>query len=158
MKTSEVGKKFIKLKEGLRLNTYKCSSNVSTIGYGHTGSDVRPNMTITKEEAERLFSMDLYVHENNVNKLVKVPLTQGQFDALVSLEFNIGYGSFRSSSILRLVNEKKYDEACKRFLFENPNAKTPEEKYKGCWVFNNQKKVVAGLVQRRKEEQEMFAS
>lgn len=158
MKTSEAGKKFIKLKEGLRLNTYKCSSNVSTIGYGHTGSDVRPNMTITKEEAERLFSMDLYVHENNVNKLVKVPLTQGQFDALVSLEFNIGYGSFRSSSILRLVNEKKYDEACKRFLFENPNAKTPEEKYKGCWVFNNQKKVVAGLVQRRKEEQEMFAS
>ena len=158
MKTSEAGKKFIKLKEGLRLNTYKCSSNVSTIGYGHTGSDVRPNMTITKEEAERLFSMDLYVHENNVNKLVKVPLTQGQFDALVSLEFNIGYGSFRSSSILRLVNEKKYNEACKRFLFENPNAKTPEEKYKGCWVFNNQKKVVAGLVQRRKEEQEMFAS
>lgn len=158
MKTSEAGKKFIKLKEGLRLNTYKCSSNVSTIGYGHTGSDVRPNMTITKEEAERLFSMDLYVHENNVNKLVKVPLTQGQFDALVSLEFNIGYGSFRSSSILRLVNEKRYNEACKRFLFENPNAKTPEEKYKGCWVFNNQKKVVAGLVQRRKEEQEMFAS
>ena len=158
MKTSEAGKKFIKLKEGLRLNTYKCSSNVSTIGYGHTGSDVQPNMTITKEEAERLFSMDLYVHENNVNKLVKVPLTQGQFDALVSLEFNIGYGSFKSSSILRLVNEKRYNEACKRFLFENPNAKTPEEKYKGCWVFNNQKKVVAGLVQRRKEEQEIFAS
>ena len=158
MKTSEAGKKFIKLKEGLKLETYKCSSNVSTIGYGHTGSDVHAGMKITVEEAERLFSMDLYVHENNVNKLVKVPLTQGQFDALVSLEFNIGYGSFRSSSILRLVNEKKYDEACKRFLFENPNAKTPEEKYKGCWVFNNQKKVVAGLVQRRKEEQEMFAS
>jgi len=158
MNVSEAGKKFIKLKEGLRLETYKCSSNISTIGYGHTGSDVHAGMKITKEEAERLFNMDLYVHENNVNKLVKVPLTQGQFDALVSLEFNIGYGSFRSSSILRLVNEKRYNEACKRFLFENPNAKTPEEKYKGCWVFNNQKKVVAGLVQRRKEEQEMFAS
>lgn len=158
MNVSEAGKKFIKLKEGLRLETYKCSSNVSTIGYGHTGSDVHAGMKITKEEAERLFNMDLYVHENNVNKLVKVPLTQGQFDALVSLEFNIGYGSFRSSSILRLVNEKRYNEACKRFLFENPNVKTPEEKYKGCWVFNNQKKVVAGLVQRRKEEQEMFAS
>lgn len=158
MKTSEAGKKFIKLKEGLRLNTYKCSSNVSTIGYGHTGSDVHAGMKITVEEAERLFSIDLYIHENNVNKLVKVPLTQGQFDALVSLEFNIGYGSFKSSSILRLVNEKRYNEACKRFLFENPNAKTPEEKYKGCWVFNNQKKVVAGLVRRRKEEQEMFAS
>ena len=158
MKTSEAGKKFIKIKEGLKLETYKCSSNVSTIGYGHTGSDVHAGMKITVEEAERLFSIDLYIHENNVNKLVKVPLTQGQFDALVSLEFNIGYGSFKSSSILRLVNEKRYNEACKRFLFENPNAKTPEEKYKGCWVFNNQKKVVAGLVRRRKEEQEMFVS
>ena len=158
MNVSETGKCFIKNKEGLRLETYKCSSNVLTIGYGHTGSDVHAGMKITKEEAERLFRMDLYVHENNVNKLVKVPLTQGQFDALVSLEYNIGYGNFRTSSILRLVNEKKYNEACKRFLFENPNSKTPEEKYKGCWVFNNQKKVVAGLVNRRKEEQKIFAT
>lgn len=158
MNVSETGKRFIKNKEGLCLETYKCSSNVLTIGYGHTGSDVHAGMKITKEEAERLFRMDLYVHENNVNKLVKVPLTQGQFDALVSLEYNIGYGNFRTSSILRLVNEKKYNEACKRFLFENPNSKTSEEKYKGCWVFNNQKKVVAGLVNRRKEEQKIFAT
>lgn len=57
---------------------------------------------------------------------------------------------------MRLVNEKKFKEACARFLLENKNAKTPEEKYKGCWVFNNQKKVVQGLVNRRKEEQKMF--
>ena len=158
MNISQKGIDLIKKFEGCRLTAYKCPSNVLTIGYGHTGSDVYIGKRITQEEAEYLLKNDIIVHCNNVNKLVKVPLTQNQFDALVSLEFNIGYGSFRSSSILRLVNEKRYNEACKRFLFENPNAKTPEEKYKGCWVFNNQKKVVAGLVQRRKEEQEMFAS
>ncbi len=156
MNVSNEGINFIKNKEGLRLEAYRCSSNVLTIGYGHTGG-VSPNMKITKEEAERLFKIDLLVHENNVNKLVKVQLAQGQFDALVSLEYNIGYGNFKSSSILRLVNERKFKEACTRFLFENKNAKTPEEKYKGCWVFNNQKKVVQGLVNRRKEEQKMFA-
>lgn len=138
------------------MEAYRCSSNVLTIGYGHTGSDVRAGMKITKEEAERLFRIDLLIHENNVNKLVKVQLTQSQFDALVSLEYNIGYGNFKGSSILRLVNECKFKEAGNRFLFENKNVKTPEEKYKGCFVFNKQKKVVQGLVNRRKEEQKMF--
>lgn len=156
MNVSDKGISFVKNKEGLRLEAYKCSSNVLTIGYGHTGCNVYAGMKITKEEAERLFKIDLMVHENNVNKLVKVQLTQGQFDALVSLEYNIGYGNFKSSSILRLVNERKFKEACARFLFENKNAKTPEEKYKGCWVFNNQKKVIQGLVNRRREEQKMF--
>lgn len=156
MNVSDKGIRFIKNFEGCELEAYRCSSNILTIGYGHTGSDVRAGMKITKDEAERLFKMDLLVHENNVNKLVKVQLTQGQFDALVSLEYNIGYGNFKNSSILRLVNERKFKEAGSRFLFENKNAKTPEEKYKGCWVFNNQKKVVQGLVNRRKEEQKMF--
>lgn len=156
MNVSDKGIRFIKNFEGCKLEVYKCPSNVLTIGYGHTGSDVRAGMRITKDEAERLFRIDLLVHENNINKLVKVPLAQGQFDALVSLEYNIGYGNFKSSSILRLVNEGKFKEACARFLFENKNAKTPEEKYKGCWVFNNQKKVVQGLVNRRREEQKMF--
>ncbi len=158
MKISEAAKKFIKNKEGLRLETYRCSSNILTIGYGHTGPNVRAGMKITMQDAEKFFAMDISIHENNVNKLVKVPLTQGQFDALVSLEYNIGYGSFKNSTILRLVNEKKYNEAGARFLFENRNAETPEDKYKGCWVFNKQKKVVAGLVKRRKEEQNMFLS
>lgn len=158
MNVSETAKRFIKNKEGLRLEAYSCPSNVLTIGYGHTGCNVYSGMKITKEEAERLFKLDLVVHENNVNKLVKVPLTQGQFDALVSLEYNIGYGNFKSSSILRLVNGKRYKEAGQRFLFENPNAKTPEQKYKGCWVFSEQKKVLPGLVLRRREEQKMFMS
>ena len=156
MKLSEKGIKFIKEKEGCRLKSYRCSSNILTIGYGHTGADVHSGMIITQDEANRLFEIDKTIHENNVNKLVMVQLTQGQFDALVSLEYNIGYGNFSKSSILRLVNQKKIKEAGERFLFKNPNAKTLEEKYRGCWVFNSLKKVELGLVKRREDEQKMF--
>lgn len=140
MKTSEAGKEFIKLKEGLKLETYKCSSNVSTIGYGHTGSDVHAGMKITKEQAEKLFAIDIQIHENNVNKLVKVPLTQNQFDALVSFEFNIGYGAFKDSTLLRLLNQGKYSESAEQFT---------------RWVYSGGK-VSAGLQKRRGEEKRLF--
>lgn len=140
MKTSEEGKKFIKLKEGLKLEIYKCSSNVSTIGYGHTGSDVHAGMKITKEQAEKLFAMDIQIHENNVNQLVKVSLTQNQFDALVSLEFNIGYGAFKNSTLLKLLNAGKYRESAEQF---------PR------WVYSGGK-VSAGLQKRREEEKRLF--
>ena len=140
MKTSEEGKQFIKLKEGLKLEVYKCSSNVSTIGYGHTGSDVHAGMKITKEQAEKLFAMDIQIHENNINKLVKVPLTQGQFDALVSFEFNIGYGAFKDSTLLRLLNQGKYSESAEQFT---------------RWVYSGGK-VSAGLQKRRGEEKRLF--
>lgn len=140
MKTSEAGKEFIKLKEGLKLETYKCSSNVSTIGYGHTGSDVHAGMKITKEQAEKLFAIDIQIHENNINKLVKVPLTQNQFDALVSFEFNIGYGAFKDSTLLRLLNQGKYSESAEQFT---------------RWVYSGGK-VSAGLQKRRGEEKRLF--
>lgn len=140
MKISEEGKNFIKLKEGLKLETYKCSSNVSTIGYGHTGSDVHANMKITKEQAEKLFAMDIQIHENNINKLVKVPLTQGQFDALVSFEFNIGYGAFKNSTLLKLLNAGKYRESAEQFT---------------RWVYSGGK-ISAGLQKRREEEKRLF--
>lgn len=158
MNISDKGINLIKKYESCRLTAYKCPSNILTIGYGHTGSDVYIGKRISQEEADKLFSMDLKIHENNVNKLVKVSLTQNQFDALVSLEYNIGYGNFKNSSILRLVNNKNYAEACKRFLLVNENANTPEEKYKGSWVFDNNKKVLKGLVNRRLEEQKLFAA
>ena len=140
MKTSEEGRQFIKLKEGLKLETYKCSSNVSTIGYGHTGSDVHANMKITKEQAEKLFAMDIQIHGNNINKLVKVPLTQGQFDALVSLEFNIGYGALKDSTLLRLLNAGKYRESAEQVT---------------RWVYSGGK-ISAGLQKRREEEKRLF--
>lgn len=156
MNVSEEGISLIKFFEGCKLQAYKCPSGVLTIGYGHTGAEVHAGMKITQAEADRLLKNDLIIHCNNVSKLVKVPLSQNQFDALVSLEFNIGYGNFSSSTLLRLLNSKDYKGAARRFLFENPNSKTPEEKYRGCFVFDNNKKVLAGLVRRRKAEQELF--
>ncbi len=156
MKISENGMRLIKNFEGCALTAYKCPSGVWTIGYGHTGSGVHNGLKITKEQAEQYFKNDILVHENNVNKLVKVPLTQNQFDALVSLEYNIGYGNFASSTILKLVNAKKYTQAGFSFLKENQNGKTNEERYKGSWVFDSHKKVLLGLVKRRKAEMELF--
>lgn len=156
MNISEKGIKLIKNFEGCRLEAYKCPANVWTIGYGHTGSTVHQGLKITQAEADSLLKNDLIIHCNNVSKLVKVPLNQNQFDALVSLEYNIGYGNFLHSTLLKMLNSKDYKGAGRRFLFENTNAKTPEEKYNGCFVFDNKKKVLTGLVRRRKAEQELF--
>lgn len=140
MNISQKGIDLIKKFEGCRLTAYKCPSNVFTIGYGHTGSDVYVGKKITQEEAEYLLKNDIIVHCNNVNKLVKVPLTQNQFDALVSFEFNIGYGQFSKSTLLKLLNEKKYKESAEQFE---------------RWVYSNGK-VLQGLVKRRTEEKNLF--
>lgn len=140
MNISQKGIDLIKKFEGCRLTAYKCPSNVLTIGYGHTGSDVYVGKKITQKEAEYLLKNDIIVHCNNVNKLVKVPLTQNQFDALVSFEFNIGYGQFSKSTLLKLLNEKKYKESAEQFE---------------RWVYSNGK-VLQGLVKRRTEEKNLF--
>jgi len=149
MKASEKIKNFIKNQEGLRLNAYLCPARIWTIGYGHTGSDVVKGRVITKEQADSYFNNDITIHENNVSKLVKVPLNQNQFDALVSFEYNVGYGNFASSTLLKLLNAKKYNDAAGQF---------------GRWVYskvrqpNGTYKTVAlpGLVKRRKAERDFF--
>lgn len=156
MNISETGIKLIKNHEGCRLEAYRCPAGVLTIGYGHTGIDVKPGIKITQEKAGSLLKNDLIIHCNNVSKLVKVSLKQNQFDALVSLEFNIGYGNFKSSSILRLLNTGKYKEAGERFLGINPAGKTLKEKYTGYWVFDSNKNVLPGLIKRRQAEKELF--
>ena len=100
----------------------------------HTGQK------ITQEEAEKLLRQDLIVHCNNVSKLVKVPLNQNQFDALVSFEYNVGYGAFMNSTLLKLLNQKKYKEASEQF---------------GRWKFAGGK-ILAGLVKRREAEKQLF--
>ncbi|MFN7608707.1 MAG: lysozyme, partial [Ralstonia sp.] len=92
MKTSAAGIALIKEHEGKRLKAYLCPAGVWTIGYGHTtgaGSpSVQKGMTITEAEADAIFARDIGAFERGVLRLVKVPLAQGQFDALVSFEFN----------------------------------------------------------------------
>ena len=140
MKTSEEGKRFIKEKEGLRLEAYRCSGGILTIGYGHTAGVV-PGMTINKFQAEKFFLEDLeQTAECVVNRLVKVPLTQGQYDALVSFTFNLGAGNLMKSTLLKLLNARDYAGASEQFE---------------RWVKSGGK-VTAGVVKRRMEEKKMF--
>lgn len=140
MEISQKGIDLIKRFEGCRLEAYKCSAGVWTIGYGRTGADVTQGRKITQDEAERLLRQDLTVHCNNVSKLVKVPLNQNQFDALVSFEYNVGYGAFKSSTMLKFINGKNFALASGQF---------------DRWVYANGK-VLQGLVNRRKTEKELF--
>lgn len=108
MKTSNDGLKFIANEEGFVDHVYLCPAGVPTIGYGHV---VRPGETrtkVTKEEALELLGQDVRATEDTIAKLVRVPLTQSQFDALVSLVFNIGGGAFAKSTLLRLLNAGDY--------------------------------------------------
>lgn len=104
MKISDKGIEFLIKEEGEVLTAYKCQAGVWTIGVGHTGKDVKPNMTITKEKARELLKADLKRFEDVVNKSIKVTLEQHQFDALVSLAFNIGTNAFANSTVVKRIN------------------------------------------------------
>ena len=111
MKTSERGKSLIKRFEGLRLKAYRCPAGIWTIGYGHTGSDVREGMTISEEEADSLLASDLERFERVVSRLVMASIGQNRFDALVSFCYNVGEGNFERSTLLCKVNANPYDKS-----------------------------------------------
>lgn len=139
MHTSQKGLDLIKSFEGLRLSAYKCPADVWTIGHGTTAG-VKPGQTITKERAEELLREDVERFEAQVLRLVKVPLSQGQFDALVSFTYNLGAGNLSNSTLLRLLNAGDYAGAADQFDRWN--------KAGG--------KVLAGLVRRRAAERALF--
>lgn len=114
MKLSEKGLELIKKFEGLRLEAYLCPAAVWTVGYGSTYG-VKEGMVITEEQAEDMLWRDVHVAEVCVNGAVTVPLTQGEFDALVSFVFNLGCGKFRGSTLLRKLNDGDYDGAADEF-------------------------------------------
>lgn len=134
MKVSEICLSKIKDFEGFAATAYRCPAGVLTIGYGHT-KNVAPGMTITEDTANSLLLQDLVPCENEVNLLC--PLTQGQFDALCSLCYNIGLGNFRKSTLRQMVSCNRFDK------------KIASEFMK--WKYSG-KKVLAGLVARRKWE------
>ena len=139
MHTSQKGLDLIKSFEGLRLTAYKCPADVWTIGYGTTAG-VKPGQTITKERAEELLREDVERFEAQVLRLVKVPLTQGQHDALVSFVYNLGAGNLSNSTLLRLLNSGDYKGAAAQF---------------DRWVHGGGK-ILPGLVKRRAAERVMF--
>src|ERR1700748_411622 len=100
--------------EGCKLVAYPDQGGIPTIGYGHTRG-VKLGMKCTEELAEQSLSEDVAEAEHAVNSLVKVPLTQNQFDALTDLAFNVGIGNFQSSTLLRLLNLGAYDRAGNEF-------------------------------------------
>lgn len=106
---SDEGLAHLRKWEGLRLEAYRDTGGVWTIGYGHTGPDVVPGRTITEVEAETLLCTDILEAERAVTNLVRVPLTDNQFAALVSFVFNVGPGAFAKSTLLRKLNAGDYD-------------------------------------------------
>lgn len=109
MKTGASGIALIKKYEGLRLEAYKCPANVWTIGYGHTGEDVFKDKVITNEQATDLLVKDLTKFEDSINSL-NLPVNQNQFDSLVSITYNIGFGNLKISTLLRKVKVNPFDK------------------------------------------------
>ncbi len=144
MQTSEKGIALIKQFEGCKLTAYQDSVGVWTIGYGWTqpveGKPIRAGMTIKQETAERLLKTGLVSYESDLSRLVKVGLTQGQFDALVSFTYNLGARSLSTSTLLRKLNAGDYAGAADEFLRWN--------KAGG--------KVLKGLTRRREAERALF--
>lgn len=112
-----------------------------TIGYGHTGPDVKPGMTISEERALDLLRADLDIFEAAVTRAVTVPLTDNQYAALVVFGFNIGETAFKKSTLLKKLNAGDYDAV-------------PGELMK--WTKSKGKKL-AGLVNRRSAEAGLWA-
>ena len=112
MKLSNKGEFLIKNFEELRLNAYQDGAGVWTIGYGstqyHDGRPVKPGDKLQNQtQADALFTNTLGLYTGAVNRLVKVPLTQNQFDALVSFTYNEGPGALQHATLLKLLNSKR---------------------------------------------------
>ena len=109
MKISQEGISLIKKFEGCEYNAYKCAADVLTIGYGHT-KDVKEGDLVTKQEAENLLTKDLEEFEESVIEAVDMPMSQHQFDALVSWTFNLGPSNLNSSTMLKVLNKGDYED------------------------------------------------
>ena len=139
MKCSEEGLSLIKKFEGCKLQSYLCAADVWTIGYGHT-KDVKSGMEITQEMADAMLAADIEEFEMYVEQAVTVPLTQCQFDALVAWTFNLGPSNLNSSTMLKVLNQAKYELV--------PNEIKRWNKAGG--------KVLEGLIRRREAEAALF--
>jgi lysozyme len=132
--------------EGLYRTAYLCPAGLPTIGYGHTGPDVRLGMRITEAQAEQLLADDLAEAAAIVDKYVRVPLPENPRGALSSFVFNLGGGAFASSTLLRLLNLGDTAGAGEQF---------------GRWVnatVNGKPTKLPGLVARRAAEAALFTS
>lgn len=144
MKTSALGISFIKQWEGVRLKAYRDGGGVLTIGCGHTSAagfpEVTAGLTITMKQSDEILARDLAKFEAGVAGAIRRAATQNQFDAMISLAFNIGIGAFGKSTVVRRFNEGNDKAAAEAFLLWN----------------KDNGKVVKGLANRRLAERALF--
>jgi lysozyme len=117
MKLSAEGLDLLKRSEGFRVRTYPDVSGFPTIGYGHRllHPESFPN-GIDEQQAAEILTVDVRDAEQAIERLVRVQLTQGQFDALVDFCFNLGAGRLGSSTLLKVLNLGRYDDAAEQLL------------------------------------------
>ncbi len=117
MHLSPTGLQLLKKSEGFRDRVYADIAGFRTIGFGHrlTAGEAYPN-AITQPQGEEILSHDLAIAEAAIERLVKVPLAQGQFDALVDFVFNLGAARLASSTLLSYLNSGNYDAAAWQLL------------------------------------------
>jgi len=145
MKTSDMGLSLIKSFEGFSARPYMCPAGVPTIGYGATYYPDGRRVTmqdrpVTVAQATDMLRSMLASYEAGVSRYVLVPVTQGQFDALVSFAYNLGLSALKDSTLLRLLNLRDYAGAAAQFA---------------RWNRANGK-VLPGLTRRREAERVMF--
>jgi len=141
MKISEQGLALLKQSEGFSATPYICPAGKSTIGYGHviiSGEEFTDS--ISKEQAETIIIQDVNTSEQAVSRLVKIPLNQNQFDALVVFVYNIGIEAFEKSTLLKDLNAGNIPAALLEW---------------GRWVYGGGK-ILEGLVARREAEKALF--
>jgi lysozyme len=141
MKFSAAGMDLLKKSEGFRNRVYRDSAGFPTIGYGHRllNPESFPN-GIDEPQAAEILATDVRDAEQAVHRLVKVPLTQGQFDALVDFCFNLGAGRLAASTLLKCLNAGRFDDAVEQLLL---------------WDHTG-KQQVAALKARRQAEAELW--
>lgn len=138
---NKAGLDLIKKWEGCKLTAYLCPAKIWTIGFGSTGSHVKPNMTITQDQADELLRSDLRRFEDGVASAIN-EATDNQFGAMVALAFNIGLRGFMQSTVLRKHNAGDHMGAAAAF---------------GLWNKAGGK-VLRGLVNRRADEAKLYTS
>ncbi len=139
MKISSNGLAVIKNFESCKLEAYPDPGTGGapwTIGWGHTGREVKPGLKWTQKQADETLLGDLARFENGVTSLMTIDLKQGQFDALVSFAYNVGLTALKNSTLLEMVNNKRHDQALAQFARWNKSGG----------------RVMKGLIRRRAAE------
>lgn len=130
----------IKKFEGCKLESYKDSGGVWTVGWGTTGPGIVEGLTVTQGVADAMLLGHIREIALDITPLVKLIPNQNQFDAIICLTYNIGVGAFKASTLLKCLLTRQFDKVAEEFLKWN----------------HVHGKVVAGLTARRQAERSLF--